>query len=119
MRADTFHELDHDHSVRALVLCKFCLQCRSNLAVALFGQFASLAVNFARRAERQLKGNRIIDIFANEELSVYLFKPDVPITGNFQLLVTTPVSAIEKGPGPQVNAFSPGGGRYFNTTSFA
>jgi len=52
-------------------------------------------------------------------LRIDLLEPDVLVAAISSCFVTTPVSAMENGPGPQVNAFSPGGGKYCSTTCFA
>jgi hypothetical protein len=78
-----------------------------------------LTVHFTSRSYCKLKPNRVIYIFAYENLSIDLLKLDVLVASDFKLLCHYPVSAIENGPGPHVCAFPPGGGKYRSTMPLA
>ena len=83
------------------------------------GLFARFPKHFAGRADSKLEIDGILDGFSDQHRRVDPLESDVTVPAISIILVTIGSSAIENGPGPQVRASSPGGGRNFRTTSFA
>jgi hypothetical protein len=98
-----------------LIFDQFGLESLGDFGVALSG----FAIDLACRSNSELKTHRIVQVLADKYLRVDLLESNVLVAGDFKLLGTTPVSAIENGPGPQVCAFSPGGARLLSITQNA
>ena len=53
--------------------------------MAVFRQLSGFAIDLARRSERELEGNRIVEVLADENLGVDLLELDGPIAGDLEL----------------------------------
>jgi hypothetical protein len=105
----------HDDALRRHVGRKLILQGMDDLFMPSLRKLAGLAVDLARRANCKLEGDRVIDGAAHHDRRVDALEREPAISS---CLVTVALSAMVKGPGPQVSASSPGRGRNRKTTCF-
>ena len=90
----------HHDPVRTFIFCELRPESPGDFIVPLFGQFSCFTVHFTGWPNCKLKSDGIVQIFADEYLSIDLLKCDVLVARDLSCFVTTPVSAIEKGPRP-------------------